>query len=111
MYKGFNGGFGGGANMQQLMRQAKKMQEELQEKQEELDNTEIVGSVAGGMVEVVIYGDKTLKSIKIKPEAVDPDDIEMLEDLILSAFNDAIEQADELKEELFGGTMPQGFGF
>ena len=104
-------GFGNMGNMQQLMRQAKKMQEELQEKQEELDNTEIVGSVAGGMVEVVIYGDKTLKSIKIKPEAVDPDDIEMLEDLILSAFNDAIEQADELKEELFGGTMPQGFGF
>ncbi|MBQ7307310.1 MAG: YbaB/EbfC family nucleoid-associated protein [Clostridia bacterium] len=103
-------GFGNMGNMQQLMRQAKKMQEELQEKQEELNETEITGSVAGGMVEVIMYGDKTLKSIKIKPEAVDPDDIEMLEDLIISAFNDAIEQVDELKEELFGN-MPQGLGF
>ena len=100
------GGFG---NMQQLMRQAQKMQEELKEKQEELEDTEVVGSVAGGMVEVVMYGDKTLKSVKIKPEAVDPDDVEMLEDLIVAAFKDANEKADELKAELFGN-MPAGLG-
>lgn len=100
------GGFG---NMQQLMRQAQKMQQELQEKQAELEETEVTGTVAGGMVEVTMYGDKTLKSIKIKPEAVDPDDVEMLEDLIISAFNDATEKVDELKSELFGN-MPQGLG-
>lgn len=99
----------GGFNMQQLMQKAQKMQKEMQEKQEELEDTLVTGTVAGGMVEVSMYGDKTIDSIKIKPEAVDPNDIEMLEDLIISAFNDAINKVDELKEELFGG-MPQGLG-
>lgn len=98
------GGFG---NMQNMLRQAKKMQEELQEKQEELDETEVIGSVAGGMVQITMMGNKTIKSVKIKPEAVDPDDIEMLEDLIISAFNDANAKVDELKEELFDN-MPKG---
>lgn len=103
------GGFG---NMQQLMARAKKMQEELQEKQKELEDSVVTGSVAGGMVEVDMCGDKTIEAIRIKPEAVDPDDIEMLEDLIISAFNDASKQVDELKEELFAGmNMPQGMGF
>ena len=103
------GGFG---NMQQLMQRAKKMQEELQEKQKELEETIVTGSVAGGMVEIDMLGNKSIESIRIKPEAVDPDDIEMLEDLIKSAFNDASKQVDELKEELFGGmNMPQGMGF
>ena len=101
------GGFG---NMQQLMRQAQKMQQEMQEKQAELEETEVVGSVAGGMVEVVMYGDKTIKGIKIKPEVVDPEDVEMLEDLIISAINDATDKAEELREEIFGN-MPVGLGF
>lgn len=104
----FNG-MGGMGNIQQLMKQAEKMQKDLQRKQEELDETEVTGSVAGGMVEVVMLGNKTLQKITIKPEAVDPDDVEMLEDLILSAFNDAIRKVDELKNEIMGD-LPTGLG-
>ena len=95
------GGFGGG-NMQQLMKQAQAMQRKLQEAQEEIAETEVTGSAAGGMVEVTMTGDKTPVSVTIKPEAVDPDDIEMLEDLITAAFNDASSQADALSEEKLG---------
>ena len=97
-------------NMQQMMKQAQKLQKELQEKQEELNDTEFVGTVSGGMVEVVIYGDMTVKSVKIKPEVVDPDDVEMLEDMIVSAFNNAVEQIEDEKQELFG-SMPAGLKF
>ena len=82
------GGYGGG-NMQQLMKQAQAMQRKLQEAQQEIAETELTGSAAGGMVEFVMTGDKTPVSISIKPEAVDPDDVEMLEDMILAAINDA----------------------
>ena len=95
---GFNGGFGGG-NMQALMRQAQKMQEEMQRAKEELDNTEFTSSVGGGMVEIKMLGDKTLKSVKIKPEVVDPDDVEMLEDLIVSAVNDCMGQISRAEKE------------
>lgn len=95
------GGFGGG-NMQQLMKQAQAMQRKLQEAQQELADSEVTGSAAGGMVEVTITGDKTPVSVSIKPEAVDPDDIEMLEDMILAALNDAMKQADDLSKELLG---------
>lgn len=93
---GFGGGFGGG-NMQALMRQAQKMQEEMKKTREEIDATEYSSSVGGGMVEVSLYGNRTVKSVKIKPEVVDPDDVEMLEDLIASAIGDALNKisADE----------------
>ena len=91
------GGFGGG-NMQQLMKQAQAMQRKLQEAQEEIAETEVTGSAAGGMVEVTMTGDKTPVSVTIKPEAVDPDDVEMLEDMILVAVNDAMKKADADKE-------------
>ena len=94
------GGFGGG-NMNQMMMQARKMQQDLQKAQQEIAETEVVGT-AGGVVEVVITGDKKVVSVSIKPEAVDPDDIEMLEDLIVAAFNSALEEADNLSEELLG---------
>lgn len=87
------GGFGGG-NMQQLMRQAQKMQQEMQRARAELDAKEFTSVVGGGMVEITMLGDKTLKQIKIKKEVVDPDDIEMLEDLIVSAFNDVMAKID-----------------
>ncbi len=92
----FGGGFGGG-NMQALMRQAQKMQEEMKRIREEIDSTEYSSSVGGGMVEVVMLGNKTVKSVKIKPEVVDPDDVEMLQDLVISAVNDCISKitADE----------------
>lgn len=95
------GGFGGG-NIQQLMKQAQAMQRKLQEAQQELADSEVTGSAAGGMVEVTITGDKTPVSVSIKPEAVDPDDVEMLEDMVLAALNDAMKQADDLSKELLG---------
>lgn len=95
------GGFGGG-NMQQLMKQAQAMQRKLQEAQQELAESEVTGSAAGGMVEVTLTGDKTPVSVNIKPEAVDPDDVEMLEDMVLAALNDAMKQADDLSKELLG---------
>lgn len=87
------GGFGGG-NMQQLMRQAQKMQQDMQRARAELDAKEFTSVVGGGMVEITMFGNKTLKQIKIKQEVVDPDDIEMLEDLIVSAFNDVMAKID-----------------
>lgn len=103
MAKNF-GGFGG--NMQNLMKQAQMMQQKLAEAQQELENAQVTGSTGGGMVTVTMNGKKAVSSIKIKKEAVDPDDVEMLEDLILAAFADASKQADELSEEKmkpFGG--------
>ncbi len=92
------GGFGGG-NMQSLMRQAQKMQEDMQRTRREIDETEFTARSGGGMVEVVMLGNKTLKTVKIKQEVVDPDDVEMLEDLIVSAFNDAIGQIERVEKE------------
>ena len=83
------GGFGG-ANINQLMRQAQKMQEEMERSKKELEQQEFTSSVGGGMVEVKMLGNRTLKAINIKPEVVDPDDIEMLEDLVISAVNDVL---------------------
>ena len=103
MFRPGMSGFGG-ANMQNLMRQAQKMQEELQAKtaraEEELANTTLTATSGGGMVEVSILGNKKITGIKIKPEVVDPDDIEMLEDLIIAATNEAIAKADELEKQL-----------
>ena len=101
------GGFGGGGmNMQQMMKQAQKMQEQMAKAQEELEEAEVEGS-ASGMVTVTMNGKKVLQSISIKPEAVDPDDVEMLEDLIVAAYNDAYEKACELEKEImpFAGQM------
>ena len=97
-YGGF-GGFGGG-NLQQLMRQAQKMQEDMTKAKKELEESDFVSSVGGGMVEVVTKGDETVQSIKIKPEVVDPDDVEMLEDLVISAVNDCIGQINRKEKEV-----------
>ena len=104
------GGFGGG-NMQNLMRQAQKMQEQMQkqmaEADEKLKNTTLTATSGGGMVEVSITGDKHVTAVKIKPEVVDADDVEMLEDLVVAATNEAISKAVALEKELKGG-MPGG---
>lgn len=101
MYKGMN--FGGG-NMQNLMRQAQKMQEQMQAQmaraEEELENAELKGVSGGGMVEVTVNGKKQVLGVTIKPEVVDPDDVEMLEDLIVAAFNEAVSKADELEAKV-----------
>lgn len=114
----FNGFNAGGGNMQQLMRQAQKMQQDVARVQEQVGNTEFESSVGGGAVKVVITGNKEFKSITISPEAVDPDDIEMLQDLILTAVNEAIRTAEEKMETEvskvtggLGGMGLGGFGF
>jgi DNA-binding YbaB/EbfC family protein len=90
---GFSGGMG---NMNNMIKQAQKMQKDMMKVQEELEQRQIETSAGGGAVTVVVTGKKELVSIKIKPEVVDPDDVEMLEDLILAAVNEAIRKAEEL---------------
>lgn len=102
MYNNFRGGFGG-TNMQNLMRQAQKMQEEALKAQEEVDNSEFEGSSGGGKVVIKVSGKKDVLAIKLDPVVVDPDDTEMLEDLIVAAFNDAGSKADAFKESKLGG--------
>ena len=88
--------------MQQLMKQAQKMQEQMAKAQEELEEAEIEGESGSGLVKVVVNGKKAVKSITIDPKAVDPDDVEMLEDLIIAALNNAYEEADAEYEEKMG---------
>lgn len=95
MARGGFPGYGGGQNMQQMLRQAQKMQQDMQKAQEELEQLEVEASAGGGMVTVRISGSKQLRSISIKPEAVDSEDVEMLEDLILAAVNEGLRQADD----------------
>ncbi len=96
MAKGFPGMGMGGMNMNNLMKQAQKMQQKMMQAQEELAEKTLEMTSGGGAVKVVISGKKELKELKINPDVVDPDDVEMLEDLVLSAVNEAIRQADEM---------------
>ena len=98
----YHGGFGGGMNMNALMQQAKRMQEQMLKAQEELEQAEVVGKAGGEMVTVVMNGKKEIKSIKLDKTAVDPDDVEMLEDLIIVAINDASAKADEMSKDKMG---------
>ena len=96
------GGYPGGAmpgNMNNLMKQAQRMQRQMEESQKELEEKEITASAGGGAVEVTITGKKEITKVKLSPEVVDPDDIEMLEDLIMAATNEAIRQIEELSQE------------
>ena len=83
-------------NMNQMMRQVKKMQEQMIKTQEELANKTVEGTAGGGVVTVTANGQKKVMSVVIKPEAVDPDDVEMLQDLVLAAVNDAMKKAEEM---------------
>ena len=106
-------GMGGGMNMQNMMQQAQRMQMNIQRVQEELNAREFEATAGGGMVKAVVTGAKVLKSVTIAPEVVDPDDIEMLEDLIVAATNEALRQVEEAAasamSKLTGGLG--GFGF
>ena len=84
----------GGGNMQNLARQAQKLQQQMTKMQEELEAREYEASSGGGMVTVKVSGKKELLSIEIKPEAVDPDDVEMLQDMVIAAVNEAVRKAD-----------------
>jgi len=98
---GFPGGFGGG-NLNNLMKQAQKMQKEMAKLQEELQDKTVEASAGGGAITVVVSGKKELKEIKLSPEVVDPDDVEMLQDLILAAVNEALRKADDMVNEEMG---------
>lgn len=93
---------GGSNNMNTMLRQAKKMQEEMERVQTELEEKTVETSAGGGVVTVMMKGTKEIIGIKIKPEAVDPDDVEMLEDLIMAAVNEASQKVSEMMEEGMG---------
>ena len=84
---------GGGINMN-MIKQAQKMQQEMQKMQEELESKEYEATVGGGMVKAVVNGKHTLLSVEINPEAVDPDDVEMLQDMVVAAVNEAMRKAE-----------------
>lgn len=92
-------GMGGGPqNMQSMIRQAQKMQEDIEAKKAELEEKEYIVTSGGGMVEITLKGNHEVKSIGLNPEVVDPDDVEMLEDMLVAAFNEAVRQIDEESE-------------
>ncbi len=100
------GGFPGGGmpgNMNNLMKQAKKMQAQMAEKQQEIESKEFEASAGGGAVKVKISGTREVLSVSLEPDVVDPDDIEMLEDLIVAATNEALKQVDEESQKLMSG--------
>ena len=101
---GFPGGMGGfgGMNLNQLMKEAKKMQADMEKSQEELAAKEFDASAGGGAIEVKVSGDKLIKDIKIKPEVVDPDDVEMLQDLIITCVNEALKKVDSAQAASLG---------
>ena len=96
------GGFPGGmpGNMNNLMKQAQRMQRQMEENQKALETKEFTATAGGGAVEATVMGNKTLKSIKISPEAVDPEDVEMLQDMVVAAVNEAIGKAEAVGGEM-----------
>ncbi len=95
------GGFGGGmpGNMNNLMKQAQKMQRQMEEAQAALEEQEFTSASGGGAVEVTVSGSKEIKKVKLSEEVVDPEDIEMLEDLIVAAVNEALRKVDETSQK------------
>ena len=111
------GGFPGGAmpgNMNNLMKQAQRMQRQMEEGQKELETKEFTASAGGGAVEVTVSGKKEVVKVTLSEEVVDPDDIEMLQDLIVAATNEAMRQAEEANAALMNkmtGGLGGGFPF
>lgn len=106
------GGFPGGAmpgNMNNLMKQAQRMQRQMEEGQKELETKEFTATAGGGAVEVTVTGKKEVVRVKLSEEVVDPDDIEMLQDLIVAATNEALKQAEDANNEMMG-KMTGGLG-
>ena len=101
-YRGGFGGFGGGNQMQNLMKQAQKMQEEMQKAQEQVEETIVEGTAGGGLVKIIMNAKKVVSGIEINPDAVDLDDISMLEDLLIAALNDGYAKADKVCAEKLG---------
>ena len=101
---GFPGGMGGfgGMNINQLMKEAKKMQADMEKSQEELSSQEFEATAGGGAVSVKVAGDKTIREIKLQKDVVDPDDVEMLQDLILTCVNEALRKVDSAQAAQLG---------
>ena len=98
------GGFPGGmpGNMNNLMKQAQRMQRQMEEASKAMEEAEVTTTAGGGAVEVTVSGKKEIVKIKLSPEVVDPDDIEMLEDLIVAATNEGLRKIDEMSEQSMG---------
>ena len=92
---GFRGGYGGGMNQANMIKQAQKMQEELRKMQEELENSVFEATAGGGVVKAAVNGRHELTALTIVPEAVDPEDVVMLQDLVIAAVNEALRKVDE----------------
>lgn len=110
------GGFPGmgGMNMNNLMKQAQRMQQQMEKMQAEIENKQFVGTAGGGAVKVIVSGKRQILDVHIEPDVVDPDDVEMLQDLILTACNQALQTAEETTanemKKLTGGlNMPGMF--
>lgn len=106
---GFPGGMGMPGNMNNLMKQAQRMQRQMEEGQKELETKEFSASSGGGAVEVVVSGKRELLKVVLSEEAVDPEDIETLQDMIIAAANEALRKAEEANSELLG-KMTGGLG-
>ena len=98
------GGYPGGmpGNMNNLMKQAQRMQRQMEEASKAMEEAEVTSTAGGGAVEVTVSGKKEIVKIKLSPEVVDPDDIEMLEDLIVAATNEGLRKIDEMSEQSMG---------
>ena len=107
---GFPGGMGIPGNMNNLLKQAQRMQNQMQENKKALDEKEFTAAAGGGAVSVTVLGTKAVKSLTIDKDAVDPDDVETLQDMIMAALNEAMKQVDDESEKLVGG-MTGGMGF
>ena len=92
---GFRGGYGGGMNQANMIKQAQKMQEELRRMQEEIENSVFEATAGGGVVKAAVNGKHELTALTIDPEAVDPEDVEMLQDLVIAAVNEGLRKVDE----------------
>lgn len=119
MAKGYSarGGFSGGGSamrQQQMQQKLLKMQQDMAAAQEAVENASFTASVGGGVVQATVSGKKELTALTVKPEAVDPEDVEMLQDLVISAVNEALRQADEAMnssmQRFTGGLNLPGFG-
>ena len=101
---GFPGGMGGfgGMNINQLMKEAKKMQADMEKSQEELVSRDFEATAGGGAISVKVSGDKQIKEIKLQKDIVDPDDVEMLQDLIITCVNEALRKVDSAQAQQFG---------
>ena len=107
------GGFPGGGmpgSMSNLMKQAQRMQRQMEENKKELEEKEFKAAAGGGAVEVTVTGDRKVQAVTIAKDAVDPDDVEMLQDMLIAAFNEAMKQVDEASASMLGG-MTSGLGF